>query len=123
MGESGLNKHLLAGLDDRERGFSRTVEFERMEERYRAILRYETVCIATEPSPSQDAALHALIRILQARGYRQLKTQMNFRDGVYLGAKLIWIEYPDAPQAVREFPGLIDRLRNWFRPRNTQGQS
>ncbi len=32
-----LDKHQLAGLDNRERGFSRPVEFERVEEGYRAI--------------------------------------------------------------------------------------
>ena len=47
MGES-LDKHQLAGLDARERGFSRPVVFERVEESYRAILRYETVLRETE---------------------------------------------------------------------------
>ena len=59
MGEGGLDKHQLAGLDYRERGFSRPVEFERTGDRFLAILRYETVRISTDPHPAQDAALLA----------------------------------------------------------------
>jgi hypothetical protein len=122
MEQERLDKHQLAGLDDMERGFSRPVELERMQECYRAILRYETVRVATEPCPTQDAALLSLIQTLQAQGYRQLRTQISFRNGVYLGTQELWIEYPDAPQTERESPGLVARLLNWFRPRNPHGQ-
>jgi hypothetical protein len=122
MGESGLDKHLLAGLDDRERGFSRPVEFERTEADYRAILRYETVRVASEPAPTQGEALQSLIRTLQAQGYRQLKTQISFRNGVYLGARELWIEYADPPPAERDSRGLIDRFLNWLRPHDVHGQ-
>jgi hypothetical protein len=110
----GLDKHQLAGLDNRERGFSRPVEFERTEAGYRAILRYETVRIATETHPTQNEALTILIRSLQAQGYRQLKTQMSFRDGVYLGSQELWVEYPDPPEAEPERSGFVDKLKNWF---------
>lgn len=122
MRQNGLDKHQLAGLDDRERGFSRPVEFEQAGERYRAILRYESIRVSTEPHSTQDVALLTLIQTLQSQGYRQLKTQMSFRNGEYLGSQELWIEYPDAPQAGRESPGLIARLLNWFRPRNAHGQ-
>jgi hypothetical protein len=115
MGQAGLDKHQLAGLDDRERGFSRPVEFERAGEGYRAILRYEAVRVTTEIHPTQAQALTILIQTLHIQGYRQLKTQMSFRDGVYLGSQELWVEYSDPPQAEPERSGFFNRIKNWFR--------
>ena len=116
MGEGGLDKHQLAGLDHRERGFSRPVEFERAGDHFLAVLRYETVRISTDPHPAQDAALLALIQTLHRQGYRQLRTQVSFRHGVYLGSQELWVEYPDpAPPPKPE--GLLDKIAGWFRPR------
>jgi hypothetical protein len=119
MGQEGLDKHQLAGLDDRIRGFSRPVEFERAGEGYRAVLRYESVRVSTEPQPAQDAALLDLIQTLQARGYRQLRSQVSFRKGVYLGSQEMWVEYPDPPEP--EPSGFIARLFRIFRPKTTNG--
>jgi hypothetical protein len=116
MGQTGFDKHQLAGLDNRERGFSRPVEFERAGEGYRALLRYEAVRVTTEIHPTQDDALTVLIQTLHVQGYRQLKTQRSFRDGVYLGSQELWVEYPDPPQAEPEQSGFFDRIKNWFRP-------
>ena len=110
----GLERYQLAGLDDRERGFSRPVECERAGEGYRTILRYETVRITTDPQPTPDIALLGLIQILQSRGYRQLKTQQSFRNGVYLGSQELWVEYPDPSQGRSEPSGLMARLLSWF---------
>ena len=107
------DKYQLAGIDDRQRGFSRPVEFERDHDRYRAILRYESTRIMTEPAPTQNVALLVLIRTLHTRGYRQLKTQMSFRNGAYLGSQESWIEYPDPPPAPSSGP--LAKIVNWFR--------
>jgi hypothetical protein len=115
MAQERYDKHQLAGLDDRERGFSRPVQFEASEDGYRAILRYETTRISTDPEPTQDQALVSLIQLLQAQGYRQLRTQISFRNGLYLGSQEMWVEYPD-PAPVAEPPGFITRLLSWFRP-------
>lgn len=117
MGE-GLDKHQLAGLDAKERGFSRPVRFEQVGKGYRAILRYETILTETGPHSTQDDALRMLIQTLHAEGYRQLRTQLSFRSGIYLGAQELWVEYPD-PQAEPEPPGFITRLLNCFRLRTT----
>jgi hypothetical protein len=116
MEHERFDQHQLAGLDHRERGFSRAVAFERAGDHYRAMLRYETARVSTEPAPTQDQALRALIQLLQAQGYRQLRTQMSFRNGVYLGSQEQWVEYPDPPQAAPAPSGLIARLLHWFRP-------
>jgi len=120
MGQTGLDKHQLAGLDHRERGFSRPVEFEPAGEGYRAVLRYETVRVVTEVHPTQDDALIVLIQTLQAQGYRQLKTQMSFRNGVYLGSQELWVEYPDPPQTEPEPSGFFATLKSWLTSRSTQ---
>ncbi|MBD0315880.1 MAG: hypothetical protein ICV75_04230 [Nitrospiraceae bacterium] len=122
MAQERYDKHQLAGLDDRERGFSRPVEFERAGDGYRALLRYESTRMTTEPKPTQDQALITLIQTLQAHGYRQLKTQVSFRNGIYLGSRELWIEYPD-PEPVMEPPGFIARLLSWFRPSLTRNKS
>ncbi len=121
MDGRGFDKHQLAGLDDRERGFSRPVEFEKAEEGYRAILRYETLRITTEAHPTQDEALGRLIQTVHAQGYRQLKTQMSFRNGVYLGSQELWVEYQDPPQTEPERPGFLGKILNWFRSRSVNG--
>lgn len=115
MGEGGLDKHQLSGLDYRERGFNRPIEFERAGDRFCAILRYETVRISTEPHPAQDAALLALIENLHRQGYRQLRTQVSFRNGIYLGSQETWVEYPD-PTPPPNPEGLLTKIAGWFRP-------
>ena len=118
MAESELDKHQLAGFDARERGFSRPVEFERAGDRYRAILRYETVRITTDPHPTQDQALTVLIETLHRQGYRQLRTQKSFRNGVYLGSQELWVEYPD-PQPEQQPKGLLATVAGWLRSSRT----
>ncbi|OQW38366.1 MAG: hypothetical protein A4C66_11820 [Nitrospira sp. HN-bin3] len=122
MERPGLDKHQLAGLDDRERGFSRPVEFEQAGEGYRAVLRYEAVRVTTDTLPTQDQALTVLIQSLHAQGYRQLKTQLSFRNGLYLGSQELWVEYPDPPQAEPQPSGFLQKIKDWFRPRPANGQ-
>lgn len=120
--DGGLDKHQLAGLDDRERGFSRPVEFERAGEGYRAILRYETLCVRSETQPTQDQALTLLVQSLQTQGYRQLKTQLSFHDGLYLGSRELWVEYSDPPQTAPQQSGFFDKIKNWFRGQSVDGE-
>jgi hypothetical protein len=116
MAEAGLDRHQLAGLDSKERGFNRPVELERVGEGYRAILRYESLRVATEPCATQDEALSRLIHALQVEGYRQLRTQRSFRNGVYLGSQELWIEYPDPLQVQEKSSAWIVKLLERFRP-------
>ena len=120
--EARFDKHQLAGLDARERGFSRPVVFVQVGEGYRAILRYETILRETDPHSTQDDALRRLIHLLHSDGYRQLRTQMSFRNGVYLGSQEAWVEYPD-PVSAPEPLGFIARLLSRFRIRTTHESS
>ena len=121
MGQDRFDRHQLAGLDHRERGFSRPVECELAGDQYRAVLRYESLRVETEPCATQDAAMLALIKILQAQGYRQLRTQQSFRNGVYLGSQEMWIEHADPLKPEAEPIGLMARMLRWFRPRSVNG--
>ena len=101
----------LAGLDPRERGFSRPVDVVADGAHYRAVLRYEQSRVAGEPAASRDSALEGLIAILHDQGYRQLKTQTSFRDGMYRGSQDPWTEYADPPPPQ---PTVFAALRNWL---------
>ena len=114
MGTTAQDTYQLAGLDPRERGFSRPVEVKQEDQRYLASLRYESTCVVTEPADTQEAALQLLIATLHGQGYRQLKTQISFRGGTYLGSRECWVEYPDPPLAARRGAGLVATIRNWF---------
>jgi hypothetical protein len=108
-------KHQLAGVDARERGFSRPVVFEQVDVGYQAILQYETTRVVTTAHATPGAALEELIRTLQGQGYSQLRSQLSVRQGVYLGSQEPWIEYPD-PARLPETPdGLISKVFSWFR--------
>ena len=107
-------KHQLAGFDTRERGFSRPVVFEAADGRYQAILRYETTHVVTIAHVTPGAALEELIRTLQGQGYSQLRSQLNVRDGAYLGSQEPWIEYPDPVRQPETPDGLIGKFFSWF---------
>jgi hypothetical protein len=104
----------LAGFDPRERGFSRPVELTQEDQRYRASLRYEATRVVTDPAESHEAALQLLVAILHGEGYRQLKTQLSFRSGTYVGSHESWVEYPDPPPVPQRDTGLVGAIRHWF---------
>lgn len=106
-------RHQLAGLDDRERGFSRQIELEAGREGFRAVLRYERLLMSSEILPTQEEALRALIQSLQIQGFRRLKTQLIFRSGAYLGSRELWVEHPDPPAEPPARSWLV-RLTGWF---------
>jgi hypothetical protein len=109
-----IERHQLAGLDERARGFNRVVEVCRTGQAYRAILKYEARRVTTRDGESAQAALEVLIRDLHASGFTQLRSQLSFRGADYLGNREPWVEYPDParPVAMRTlFSRLIGRLR------------
>ena len=115
MSDQAQEKHQLAGLDTRERGFSRPIAFEQGDGGYHAILRYETTRVVTAAYDTPRAALEELIRILQEQGYSQLRSQLSVHEGAYLGSQEPWIEYPDPPRQPETPDGLISKFFGWFR--------
>jgi hypothetical protein len=114
-GGGTLETHQLAGLDARERRFNRPVEYEAVSSGFRAVLRYESERVTAEHPASTETALQELVRILHAHGYRQLRSQLSFKNGAYLGSQEPWIEYPDPPPSTNQAHGLMERVRNWLR--------
>ena len=90
-----VEKHQVAGLDEKERGFNRQVDVERIDEGYRAILRYEQTVVETASCDTSLQTLDELVRMLRERGYTQLRSRLSFKGAAYLGTQEPWIEYPD----------------------------
>jgi hypothetical protein len=118
MAGEAIEKYQLAGLDERQRGFSRPVDLHGDGASYRATFRYETVVLHGERCQATESALREMIRLLQRRGYTQLKSQLSFRGGQYLGNQEPWIEYPDDAEPAEEpvrVPGWLRRVGACFR--------
>ena len=118
MSDQAQEKHQLAGLDIRERGFSRPVVFEQADGGYQAILRYETTRVVTTGHDTPGAALEELVRTLQGQGYSQLRSQLSVREGTYLGSQEPWIEYPDPACGTEQQGGWMARLVRCFQRRS-----
>ncbi|MDE3119969.1 MAG: hypothetical protein KGL03_13260 [Nitrospirota bacterium] len=110
MPEQAIEKHQLAGVDERDRGFNRLVEIEPVDGTCRATLRYEATLIVTPLCQTEAAALDHLIGLLHDRGYRQLRSRLSFQGATYLGTQKDWIEYPDPEQ-----PGILTILMQRLR--------
>jgi hypothetical protein len=109
MADEPVEKHQLAGLDERSRGFNRIVEVRQVEQAYRADLNYEAQHITADIGDSGRAALEALVRQLHSNGFTQLRSQLSFRAGEYLGGREPWIEYPDPRE-----PWVSGLLARWL---------
>jgi hypothetical protein len=118
MGHEIVEKHQVAGLDEKERGFNRQIDVERVEDGYRAVLRYEQTLVETAVCGAPLQTVDALVRMLRDRGYTQLRSRVNFKGAAYLGTQEPWIEYPDpnAPAECLEgpVPEQLARRTGWI---------
>ena len=108
--EPPTNVYQLAGLDDSGRGFNRRIEMKAVHETVQAVFRYERFLLETDPQATEHAAIATLIRQLQARGYTQLRSRLQFRGATYLGNQEPWNDHPDP-----ETKGLLAQLFHAFR--------
>ena len=111
MASEASERHQLAGMDESERGFTRLVEIERLEAVCRASFRYEDSVVVSDGAETAASALKGLVDKLQARGYTHLKSQLAFRDDVYLGSQEPWVDYPDPERPIQPSPAFF----GWFR--------
>lgn len=114
MSDEAVERHQLAGFDDRERGFNRPVECEPTAAGFRAVLRYEAARVTAEHPVSATRALEELVRTLHQQGYRELRSQLSFKHGVYLGSQELWIQYPDPACVQESSQGVWQRLLHWM---------
>ncbi len=118
MSSVPIEKHQLAGVDDRARGFARTVELHCRDNFYHATFLYETHRLHGEPAETAAAALEALVRVLHREGYRQIQTRLSFRGEEYLGSQEVWVDYAD-PRLLSPLARLWMWLREWIHPART----
>ena len=104
-------KHLLSGLDDRRRGFSRQLNINRGEDGYSTTLQYEKLSLTSEGFGTTDQALVWVVEALHSRGYRQLRSRLSFRGAKYFGSLEAWIEYPDPEEEIESARTLVQRVR------------
>ena len=107
MGNEIVEKHQVAGLDEKERGFNRQIDVERVDDGYRAILRYEQTLVEATACETSVHAVDELVRVLRDRGYTQLRSRLNFKGAAYLGTQEPWIEYPDPNAPPESFEGTM----------------
>jgi hypothetical protein len=115
MGNEAREKHLIAGLDERARGFTRMVSIEPQAEAFRASLQYETHVVVSADADSPSAALADLACRLHERGYTQLRSRLTFAGGTYLGSQEQWVEYADPERAPETEGGLFGLVRRLWR--------
>ncbi|HKN86419.1 MAG TPA: hypothetical protein VJV04_06150 [Nitrospiraceae bacterium] len=106
MGNKVVERHQVAGLDEKERGFNRQIDVERIDGGYRAVLRYEQTLVETTACETSVQTVDELVRMLRERGYTQLRSRLNFQGAAYLGTQEPWIEYPD-PNASPDYEAGI----------------
>ncbi len=110
-----LERHELAGLDDRERGFSRIADLNPDAQRYVASLQYERTLVVGEPSDTAGGAVVHLVHALHARGYRQIRSRLSFKGEEYLGSQEPWVEYPDPPRRPGGVGAILGKIVGWFK--------
>ena len=115
MGNEAREKHLIAGLDERARGFTRIVSVEPQGEAFRASLQYEAHVVVSADADSPSAALADLAHRLHERGYTQLRSRLTFAGGTYLGSQEQWVEYADPERAPETGGGLFGLVRRLWR--------
>jgi len=104
----------LAGVDEQERGFNRQGTIYCRNDRYQAVLRYETLYLEERCQDTEAMALQALIHTLHERRYTYMRTQLIFRGGHYLGSQEPWVDYPDPESVLPLFCGLKRWMKGWF---------
>ena len=107
MGHEIVEKHQVAGLDEKERGFNRQIDVERIDGGYRAVLRYEQTLVETTACETSVQTLDELVRMLRERGYTQLQSRLTFKGAAYLGTQEPWMEYPDPNAPPESFEGAM----------------
>ena len=108
MASQPVERHRVAGVDERARGFNRQIDVVRTNRGFQAVLQYEATRVMSDACPTTVAAVQDLVSRLQTSGYTQLRSQLNFRDQQYLGSQEPFVDYPDPVR------GVFARLRAWL---------
>jgi hypothetical protein len=87
--------HQLEGFDPQGRSFNRNAEVYRSEKGFSARFQYEGVHAESATFVTIAEAVADLVRTIQRKGFRKLRTRVNFRGKRYLAERQSWVDYPD----------------------------
>jgi hypothetical protein len=87
--------HQLEGFDPQGRSFNRNVEVYRSEKGFSARFQYEGVSAESATFVTIAEAIADLVRAIQRKGFRRLRSRVNFRGKRYLAERQPWLDYAD----------------------------
>ena len=91
--------HQLEGFDSQGRSFNRNAEVHRSDKGFSARFQYEGFSAGSATYVTIREAIADLIQRLQQKGFRKLRTRVNFKGKRYLAERQPWVDYPD-PQPI-----------------------
>ncbi len=96
--------HQLEGFDPQGRSFNRNVEVYRSDKGFSTRFQYEGVSAESASFVTISEAMADLVRIIQLKGFRKLRTRVNFKGKRYLAERQPWMDYPE-PQETKDNKG------------------
>lgn len=87
--------HQLEGFDPHGRSFNRNVQAYRLEKGFSTRFHYEDLRAESQTFYTIPEAVKDMVRVLQEKGFRNLRTRVNFKGKRYLAERRSWIDYPD----------------------------
>jgi hypothetical protein len=88
--------HQLEGFDPQGRSFNRNVEVYRSEKGFSARFQYEGISAESATFVTIAEAMADLVRTIQHKGFRKLRTRVNFKGKRYFAERQPWVDYPDS---------------------------
>ena len=87
--------HQLEGFDPQGRSFNRNVEVYRSEKGFSTRFQYEGLTAESATFVTIAEAMTDLVKKLQPKGFRKIRTRINFKGKRYLAERQSWVNYPD----------------------------
>ncbi len=85
--------HQLEAFDPTGRMFNRDVGITVDESGYTGHFSYEGFTLQTAAHPSVEAVIGDIVPKLQRKGFRDIRTRINFREERYLSERERWVSY------------------------------
>jgi hypothetical protein len=83
--------HHIEGFDPTGRMFSRDINIDVNENGYTGHFNYEGFGAQSNEHPTVEEVLADVTRRLQKKGFKELRTRLNFREDRYLAEREPWI--------------------------------
>ena len=90
-----IEVHQLEGFDPQGRSFNRNVEVSRSDKGFSARFQYEGLGAGSATYVTVAEAIADLVQKIQQKGFRKLRTRVNFKGKRYLAERQPWVDYSD----------------------------